>query len=102
MHEGKLLKAEQICRQFLQNNKRHIDGMCLLADIGIELKIYDDAEFLLASALELSPDHIQARSQYLNLLIRLGKYKAAEQQIEYLLNEQPDNLSFKVAKAKFW
>ncbi len=99
MHEGKLLKAEQICRHFLQNNKHHIDGMCLLADIGIELKIYDDAEFLLASALELAPEHIHARSQYLNLLIRLGKYKAAKQQVEKLLKKQPDNLSFKVAKA---
>jgi tetratricopeptide (TPR) repeat protein len=99
MHEGKLLKAEQICRHFLQDNKRHIDGMCMLAEIGIELKIYDDAEFLLASALELAPNHINARSQYLNLLIRLGKYKVAEQQVEKLLAIQPDNLSFKVAKA---
>ena len=99
MHEGKLLKAEQICRHFLQNNKRHIEGMCLLAEIGIELRIYDDAEFLLASALELAPEHIHARSQYLNLLIRLGKYKAAEQQVDKLLSEQADNLSFKVAKA---
>ncbi|MGB0937521.1 MAG: sulfotransferase [Colwellia sp.] len=99
MHEGKLLRAEQICRHFLQNNKRHIEGMCLLAEIGIELKIYDDAEFLLASALELSPNHTMARSQYLNLLIRLGKYKAAEQQVEKLLLEQPENLSFMVAKA---
>ena len=99
MHEGKLLKAEQVCRHFLQNNKRHVDGMCLLAEIGIELKIYDDAEFLLASALELAPNHIHARSQYLNLLNRLGKYKAAEKQVEKLLVEQPNNLSFKVAKA---
>jgi tetratricopeptide (TPR) repeat protein len=99
MHEGKLLKAEQICRHFLQNNKRHIDGMCLLAEIGLELKIYDDAEFLLASALELSPDHVYARSQYVNLLIRLGKYKAAEVEVDKLLVGQPDNLSFKVAKA---
>jgi tetratricopeptide (TPR) repeat protein len=99
MHEGKLLKAEQICRHFLQDNKRHIDGMCMLAEIGLELKIYDDAEFLLASALELAPSHIHARSQYLNLLIRLGKYKLAEQQVEKLLAIQPDNLSFKVAKA---
>jgi tetratricopeptide (TPR) repeat protein len=99
MHEGKLLKAEQICRHFLQDNKRHIDGMCMLAEIGLELKIYDDAEFLLASALELAPNHIHARSQYLNLLIRVGKYKMAEQQVEKLLAIQPDNLSFKVAKA---
>lgn len=99
MHEGRLLKAEQICRHFLQNNKRNIDGMCLLAEIGLELKIYDDAEFLLASALELAPTHINARSQYLNLLIRLGKYKVAEQQVEKLLVVQPENLSFKIAKA---
>ncbi|MFT5758634.1 MAG: tetratricopeptide (TPR) repeat protein [Alteromonadaceae bacterium] len=99
MHEGKLLKAEQICRHFLQNNHRNVDGMCLLAEIGIELKIYDDAEFLLASALELAPHHIHARSQYLNLLIRLGKFKVAEQQVEQLLIEQPENLSFKIAKA---
>lgn len=99
MHEGKLLKAEQICRHFLQNNKRHIEGMCLLAEIGMELKIYDDAEFLLATALELDPNHITARSQYLNLLIRLGKYKLAASQVESLLAEQPNNLSFKVAKA---
>ncbi|ARD45447.1 tetratricopeptide repeat-containing sulfotransferase family protein [Colwellia sp. PAMC 21821] len=99
MHEGKLLKAEQICRHFLQNNNRHVDGMCMLAEIGIELKIYDDAEFLLASALELDPKHIHARSLYLNLLIRLGKYKIAAQQVEPLLVAQPDNLSFKIAKA---
>ena len=99
MQQGKLLKAEQICRHFLQQNKRHIEGMCLLAEIGIELKIYDDAEFLLSSALELAPENIYARSQYLNLLLRLGKYKVAEQQVEILLIEQPENLSFKVAKA---
>ena len=99
MHEGKLLQAEQICRRFLQNNQRHIEGMCLLAEIGMELKIYDDAEFLLASALELAPNHIYARSQYLNLLIRIGKFKAAEQQVKNLLLEQPENLSFQVAKA---
>lgn len=99
MHEGKLLKAEQICRHFLQNNKHHVDGMCMLAEIGIELKIYDDAEFLLASALELKPEHIHARSLYLNLLIRLGKYKMAAQQVNTLLAEQPENLSYKIAKA---
>lgn len=99
MHEGKLLKAEQICRHFLQNNNRHVDGMCMLAEIGIELKIYDDAEFLLASAIELDPTHINARSLYLNLLNRLGKFKIAEQQVEKLLAVQPENLSFKVAKA---
>jgi tetratricopeptide (TPR) repeat protein len=99
MHEGKLLKAEQVCRHFLQNNKRNIEGMCLLAEIGIELKIYDDAEFLLATALELAPENVNARSQYLNLLIKIGKFKAAKDEVENLLKHQPENLSFIVAKA---
>ncbi|SEL85186.1 Tetratricopeptide repeat-containing protein [Colwellia chukchiensis] len=99
MHDQKWQKAELICRNFLQQNKQHIDGMCLLAEIGIELKVYDDAEFLLASALALSPTHIQARSHYLNLLIRLGKYKSALIQVDNLLQRQANNLSFLVAKA---
>lgn len=99
MHEGKLLKAEQICRHFLQNNKHNVEGMCLLAEIGVELKIYDDAEFLLSSAIALAPDHIVARTQYLNLLIRVGKYKVAEHQVSLLLQSQPNNISFLVAQA---
>lgn len=99
IHERNFLKAEQICRHFLLSNKEHIVGMCLLAEIGINLKIYSDAEFLLATALELQPNHIHARAQYLNLLIRLGKYKLAKQQVNKVLLEQPDNNSFNVAKA---
>ena len=102
MHEGNVLKADQICRHFLQQNKHHIEGMCLLAEIGIELKVYDDAEFLLASALELEPSHIYARSQYLNLLIKIGKYQLAEQQVAILLKAQPNNLSFQVAQANIF
>ena len=99
MHEGKWHKAEQICRHFLQNNKHHIEAMCLLAEIGIELKVYDDAEFLLATALALAPDHLHARSQYMNLMIKVGKFKIAQQQVEHLLTMQADNYSFKAAKA---
>ncbi len=99
MNDGKLIKAEQICRQFLQNNKRNVDGMCLLAEIGIELKIYDDAEFLLTTALELEPEHIHARSLFLNLSLKLGKYKKAQELVLKLLAQQPENVSFMVAKA---
>lgn len=99
MNDGKLIKAEQICRHFLQNNKRNIDGMCLLAEIGIELKVYDDAEFLLTTALELDPEHIHARSLFLNLSLKLGKYKKAQELVTKLLIQQPENVSFMVAKA---
>ena len=102
LHDGKLLKAENLCRHFLQNNKHHIDGMRMLAEIGIELKIYDDAEFLLDSCVELAPENIMARAQFLSLLITLGKYRKAKEQVDYLLNKQPDNFRFLVAKGSVY
>jgi len=98
MHDGQLLKAEKLCRHYLQNNKHHVDGMRLLAEIGIEFKIYDDAEFLLESCTELAPDNVMARAQYVSLLITLGKYRKAKQQVDYLLKNQPDNFRFLVAR----
>lgn len=98
LHDGQLLKAEKLCRHFLQNNKHHIDGMRMLAEIGIELKVYDDAEFLLDSCVEIAPENIMARAQYLSLLITLGKYRMAKEQVDYLLKKQPDNFRFLVAR----
>lgn len=54
--EGKLLKAESLCRAFLKQNPKHVEGMRLLADIGVKLSILDDAEFLLESALVFEPE----------------------------------------------
>lgn len=92
MHEGKLYKAEQVCRQFLQKNKHQVDAMCLLAEIGLKLKVFDDAEFLLESCISLYPKNEQAKALYINLLNRLGKFKlAAEQAEEFLQNFSPQH-----------
>lgn len=77
-YEGKLQQAEQLCRQYLQQHKQNIDGMSLLAEIGIKLRVYDDAEFLLESCFTLAPEHQRAATEYLALLVRLGKYHAAK------------------------
>ncbi len=98
-HEGKLLKAEQLCRKFLNTNKTHIEGMRLLAEIGIRLKILDDAEFVLESCVELEPDHNGARLDYLKILNRKGKFQQALDQAEFLLAKQPDNDIYKLSKA---
>ena len=52
--QGKLVKAEQICKLFLQKNPRNVEGMRLLSQIALKLGVLDDAEFLLESALEFS------------------------------------------------
>ena len=61
LHEGKLLKAENLCRRFLQNNPKHVEGMRLLADVGARMGALDDADFLLESAIAFEPDNIQLR-----------------------------------------
>jgi len=99
LYERKLLKAENLCRHYLQNNKHNIDAMRLLAEIGIELKIYDDAEFLLESCAELAPNDVLARTQYLNLLIRLGKYSKARIQADYLHKIRPHDMQYKISQA---
>ena len=57
--QRKLLKAENLCRQFLQKVPRHVEAMRLLADIGVRLGAMDDAEFLLESAVLFEPDNQQ-------------------------------------------
>jgi len=87
MHEGKLYKAEQVCRQFLQKHKHQADAMCLLAEIGLKLKVFDDAEFLLESCTSLYPENEQALALYINVLNRLGKFKQAAEYAELFLQK---------------
>ncbi|WP_338401480.1 sulfotransferase [Neptunicella marina] len=98
MYDGKLHKADSLCRQYLQKYKHDIEGMCLLAEIGGRLRVFDDAEFLLESCVELAPDHQRARSEYVGLLIRLSKFSVAQPHVDELLKAQPDNPSFLIAK----
>jgi tetratricopeptide (TPR) repeat protein len=99
LHEDKLFKAERLCRQFLQQDKHHVEAMRLLAEIGIRLRIYDDAEFLLESCVELAPDNLRARGDYVKILNRKGKFLKALEQAEILQAAQRDNPAWGLARA---
>lgn len=99
INEGKLYKAERLCRHFLQHNKHHIEAMRLLAAIGFKLEILGDAEFLLESCVELAPDYDLARYDFANLLLKMQKFENAWEQTHILMNRQPDNLSYKALHA---
>jgi len=92
--EGKLLKAEDICRKVLQKAPRHVEAMRLLADIGSRLGSMDDAEFLLESALEFAPSNTQVRIDYSQVLRKRQKFSAALEQAKILLDNDPENLQF--------
>ena len=99
VHENKLYKAERLCRDFLQKHKHHIEAMRVLADIGVRLKIYDDAEFLLESCVEFAPGHLPARVDYLNILLRKTRFEKALEQAQLLLEQQPGNTRFQSSLA---
>lgn len=97
--EGQYLKAEQLCRFYLKANPKHVEGMRLLADLGIKSGVLDDAEFLLESAVEFEPDNRFARYDYVGVLYRRQKYQEALKQAAWLKDKYPDNLDYQVAFA---
>lgn len=92
--EGRLARAEEICRHYLRQNPRNVEGMRLLAKIGIEFGILDDAEILLESAVEFSPDDVQLRFDYIDVLRRRQKFAEALDQAEKLYRRDPANPLF--------
>lgn len=91
---GRILKAEDICRQFLRAVPHHVEGMRLLANIGMRLGVLDDAEFLLESAARLEPDSIQVRIDYIQVLRKRQKFERAREEAKQLLQQSPDNPQF--------
>jgi tetratricopeptide (TPR) repeat protein len=89
--DGELDAAEPLIRAWLLKNGDHVEGMRLLARIGIARKIYDDPELLLAAVLERAPDYRAARQEYASVLIELHRHAEARRHIEKLLKEEPDN-----------
>lgn len=89
--QGKLLKAEDLCRQFLKRNPTHPEGMRQLADIGVKLGVLDDAEFLLESAVKLHPDNLSAQIDHVQVLRKRQKFEAALSAAKALLQKQPNS-----------
>jgi len=99
LHEGRLYRAERLCRTFLRDNPRHVEGMRLLAELGVRLQVLDDAEFLLESAIEFEPDHLTARLDYINVLHKRQKYAQALEQATSLRQRAPGTPAFELAYA---
>jgi len=77
--------AEALVRSYLLKHGDQVEGMRLLARIGVARQVFEDAEILLAAALDLEPDHQLARQEYAAVLVELHKYQEARRVIEPLL-----------------
>jgi len=83
--DGELAEAEQLIRAFLIKHGDHVEAMRLLARIGLERDVLDDAQLLLEAVLDLAPDYHAARFDYAQVLIKRHMYPQAREQAEKLL-----------------
>jgi tetratricopeptide (TPR) repeat protein len=97
--DGELLPAENIVRAYLLKHGNHIEAMRLLARIGIEREVLDDAELLLEAVLQLEPDYHAARHDYARALVERHKYQRAREELETLLKIEPQNRHYRTLYA---
>lgn len=94
-HEGKLVKAEDYCRRFLQKHPQHVEGIRMLANIAVKQGVLEDAEFLLESAVTFEPGNKQAEIDYIQVLSKRQRFQQAVDRAVNLLEQDPDNPQFK-------
>lgn len=97
--EKRLVKAENLCRHFLQSNPKNTDAMRLLAEIAENFGAMEEAEFLLESAVEFEPGLVQLRLDYLQILRRRQKLGEALHQAEFLYEADRNNTTFQAQMA---
>jgi tetratricopeptide (TPR) repeat protein len=97
--DGQVQDAERVVREYLLNHGDHVEGMRLLAQIGVKMDVLDDAEFLLENLLLLAPHHHVARHEYAIVLLKRHKHVRAREELEKLLEIDPDNLSYQTLYA---
>ena len=97
--DGEISAAEHVVRQYLLTHGNHIDGMRLLAQIGMKLDVVDDAELLLEQVLVLAPDYHAARYEYALALLNRHKHVRAREEMEKLLATDPNNRVYRTTRA---
>jgi len=97
--DGEIHAAEGVIRRHLKSNPTDVEAMRLLARIGVKLDILDDAEFLLESVLEFSPNYHLARYDYVRVLLQRHRNAPALAEAKILLQADPQNRDYRAAYA---
>src|SRR6516164_8775798 len=98
-HDGELAECEQMVREFLLKHGHQVEAMRLLARIGMEHDVLDDAQLLLEAVLDLEPGYHAARFEYAQVLCRRHLYPQAQQQAEKLLAADRSNRDYRTLHA---
>jgi tetratricopeptide (TPR) repeat protein len=97
--DGELIPAEGIVRAYLLKHGNHVEAMRLLARIGLQQDVLDDAETLLEAVLTLAPDYRAARYDYAMALLRRHKHVQAVVELDKLLQVDPANRVYRTSYA---
>jgi tetratricopeptide (TPR) repeat protein len=97
--DGDLAESEQLIRTFLLEKGHHVEAMRLLARIGMERDVLDDAQLLLEAVLDLEPAYHAARFDYAQVLSRRHLYEEARAQTERLLAADPTDRNYRTLHA---
>jgi predicted Zn-dependent protease len=92
--DGDIGLAEQIIRPYLLKHGDDPEAMRLLARIGIELEVLNDAETLLEAVLARLPEYHAARYDYAQTLIKRQKHAEARVEVDKLLAQDPANTDY--------
>jgi tetratricopeptide (TPR) repeat protein len=97
--DGEFVPAESLVRAYLLKHGNHVEAMRLLARIGLQQDVLDDAETLLEAVLTLAPDYRAARYDYATALLRRHKHVQAIAELEKLLQLDPSNRAYRTTYA---
>jgi tetratricopeptide (TPR) repeat protein len=97
--DNEISDAENLLRRYLLTHGNHVEGMRLLAQIGVKMDVYDDAETLLEGALALAPEYDALRYDYALILLRRHKHVRAREEMQKLLEKDPDNRDYRTTHA---
>jgi tetratricopeptide (TPR) repeat protein len=92
--QGKIVKAEVLCRQVLERQPRNVEAMRLLAGIASQIGAMQEAEILLENACQFDSSNSQLQIDYIQLLRKRQRFHEALQQAGKLLETDPDNPQF--------
>jgi tetratricopeptide (TPR) repeat protein len=92
-------KAERACRSYLKREPNNVSAIRLLAEIALQLNVFDDACKLLERCLELAPEFSLARLDYIRALNGQKKPLEALQQINKLSAQEAKKQTTLMLKA---
>jgi len=92
--DGDPSAAENILRAYLRISSDDVEALRLLARIQHQRAVLGEAESLLEAALEVKPNYVAARLDYVRVLIDRQKYLRAREETDTLLRLEPGNRDY--------